>query len=322
MRPFSRHSRQNTPIASQLDTRSLSRAVIAIVAIGAIAACSADQNLLVDPARKSPPTPPPKVDASAFVYVSDASGVNQLWQHVGGANTRITFSDATDKDPHSAAGHLVFASYRDGDEEIYMGKNDLSGLKRLTTTSGSDEQPNLSPDGARIAFVSNRSGTFRLWTMDSTGANQVALATGSDGNVPEAAPAWSPNGTQIAFTSVRTGLSQVFVISSAGGTPVQLSHEMNGAFNPVWSADGTMIYFVSVVGAPSLKAVTVATNQTSDWVYDGAGIGQPACSTSGCFAVEGAYGNNGDIVSIGKNASTTMVVGTAANETSPTVLVP
>ncbi|HEY8795073.1 MAG TPA: hypothetical protein VIM15_09000 [Gemmatimonadaceae bacterium] len=237
-------------------------------------------------------------------------------------SSRITFSNAADKDPHSAAGHLVFASYRDGDEEIYMAKNDLSGLRRLTTTSGEDEQPNLSPNGTRIAFVSDRSGTPRLWTMDSTGANQVALATGSESYVPESAPAWSPNGTQIAFTSVRSGLSQVFVISSAGGTPVQLSHEMNGAFNPVWSADGTKIFFVSVVGAPSLRAVTVATNQTSDWVYDGAGIGQPACSTSGCFAVEGAYGSNGDIVSIGKDASTTIVVGTAANETSPTVLIP
>jgi len=319
MRPFSRHSRQNTTIASQLDTRSLSRAAIAIVAIGALAACSADQNLPVDPARKSPPA---KVDASAIVYVSNASGVNQLWTRAGGVSSRITFSNAADKDPHSAAGHLVFASYRDGDEEIYMAKNDLSGLKRLTTTSGEDEQPNLSPNGTRIAFVSDRSGTPRLWTMDSTGANQVALATGSESYVPESAPAWSPNGTQIAFTSVRSGLSQVFVISSAGGTPVQLSHEMNGAFNPVWSADGTKIFFVSVVGAPSLRAVTVATNQTSDWVYDGAGIGQPACSTSGCFAVEGAYGSNGDIVSIGKDASTTIVVGTAANETSPTVLIP
>lgn len=319
MRPLSRQTRQNTTIASQLDTRLLSRAVMATVAICALAACSADQNLVLDPARKSPPG---KVDASAIVYVSDSGGVNQLWKRAGGVTSRISFSNATDKDPHSAAGHLVFASYRDGDEEIYMGTNDLSGLKRLTTTIGQDEQPNLSPDGTRIAFVSNRSGTFRLWTMDSTGANQVALETGSESYIPEAAPAWSRNGTQIAFTSVRTGLSQVFVVPAAGGTPVQLSHEMNGAFNPAWSPDGTTIYFVSVIGAPSLRAVTVATDQTSDWVYDGAGIGQPACSTSGCFAVEGAYGNNGDIVSIGKDGSTTVIVGTAANETSPTVLVP
>ena len=102
---------------------------------------------------------------------------------------------------------------------------------------------------------------------------------------------------------------------------MQMSHEMNGAFNPVWSADGSQIYFVSVVGAPSLRVVTVATGETSDWVYDGAGVGQPACSTNGCFAVEGAYGTNGDIVSIAADASVTTVVGTTANETSPAVLV-
>ena len=199
---------------------------------------------------------------------------------------------------------------------------DARRLDALTSGNFDDSDPAWSPDGTRIAFVSGRSGTPRIWTMDSTGANQSALATGSESYVPENSPSWSPNGSQLVYTSTRSGLSQVFVISAAGGTPVQLSNEMNGAFNPVWSADGTQIYFVSVVGAPSLRAVTVATGETSDWVYDGAGIGQPACSTSGCLAVEGAYGNNGDIVSIGQDQSTTMVVSTAANETSPTVLVP
>lgn len=320
MRHTSRESRQNTPFASQLSMRSLNRAVIAVVAIGGLTACSADQNLAVAPEQKS--TSPSNLTSPTVVYVSNASGVNQLWKDEGGVTSRITFSNAADQDPHSGAGHLVFASYRDGDEEIYMGKNDLSGLKRLTTSSGTDEQPKLSPDGSRIAFVSSRSGTPRLWTMDSTGANQTALATGSESYVPENSPSWSPNGTQLAYTSTRSGLSQLFVISATGGTPVQLSHEMNGAFNPVWSADGTQIYFVSVVGAPSLRAVTVATGETSDWVYDGAGIGQPACSTNGCIAVEGAYGDNGNIVSIGQDQSIMTVVSSAANETSPTILVP
>lgn len=320
MRHNSRQSRQNTTITSQLSTRSMSRAVIAIVAIGGLAACSADQNLAVAPEQKS--TSHRTVSTPTIVYVSNASGVNQLWKDAGGVTSRVTFSDAADQDPHSAAGHLVFASYRDGDEEIYMGRNDLSGLKRLTTSGGTDEQPNLSPNGTRIAFVSGRSGTPRIWTMDSTGGNQTALTTGSESYVPESAPSWSPNGTQLVYTSTRSGLSQVFVIAAAGGTPVQLTNEMNGAFNPVWSADGTQIYFVSVVGAPSLRVVTVATGEKSDLVYDGAGIGQPACSTNGCYAVEGAYGDNGDIVSIGSDQSVTTVVGTAANEISPTVLVP
>jgi WD40 repeat protein len=320
MRLLSRQSRQNTTIAPQLSIRSLNRAVLAMVAIGGLAACSADQNLVGAPVQKA--ASQSDVPSPTIVYVSNASGVNQLWESEAGVTTRITFSNAADQDPHSAAGHIVFASYRDGDEEIYMAKNDLSGLKRLTTSDGTDEQPKLSPDGSRIVFVSGRSGTPRLWTMDSTGANQTALATGSESYVPESAPAWSPNGTQLAYTSTRSGLSQLFVISAAGGTPVQLTNEMNGAFNPVWSADGTQIYFVSVVGAPSLRVVTVTTNETSDWVYDGAGIGQPACSASACFAVEGAYGDNGDIVSIGQDQSVTTIVGTAANEISPTILVP
>ena len=327
MRQNSRHIPVATAIASKLGARALSRAMLATVAVGALAACSANQDLPTSTMQKTslPKVPPghqKRGTSASIAYVSDASGVQQLWTVVGGVASRLTFSDAIDKDPHSAAGHLVFASYRDGDEEIYMSRNDLSGLKRLTTSSGEDEQPRLSPDGMRIAFVSYRSGSPRIWMMDSTGANQTALATGSESYVPENAPSWSPDGTQLVYTSTRSGLSQVFVISANGGTPVQLTHEMNGAFNPVWSSDGSTIYYVSVVAAPSLRAVTVATGETSDWVYDGAGVGQPACSSSGCFAVEGAYGTNGNIVSIATDASMTTVVGTAANETSPTVLVP
>ena len=320
MRQNSRQSRLETMIASRRSVRSLSRAAIALVAIGGLAACSADQNLTVAPKTISSPAETPS-DGPAIVYVSDSSGVSQLWKAQGGKTTRITFSNAVDKDPHSAAGHLVFASLRDGDEEIYMGTNDLSGLKRLTTSNGADEQPNLSPDGSRIVFVSNRSGTPRLWTMDSTGENQAPVATGSESYVPESAPAWSSNGTQIVYTSTRSGLSQVFVIAATGGTPVQITNEMNGAYNPVWSADGTKIYYVAVSGMPELRVVTVATGETSDWVYDGAGIGQTTCSASGCVAVEGAYGSNGNIVSIGQDQSLTTIVGTTANETSPTVLV-
>jgi hypothetical protein len=319
MRNTTRPASHEIAIASPFAVRSLSRAIIALTAIGGLAACSADQNITGSARQQKPQET--VATTPAFVYVSDSSGVDQLYQFSAGAASRLTFSNAVDKDPHSAAGHLVFASYRDGDEEIYMGRNDLSGLKRLTASAGEDEQPNLSPDASRIAFVSYRSGTPRIWVMDSTGANQTALETESESYVPESAPSWSPDGTQLVYTSTRSGMSQVFVISAAGGTPVQLSHEMNGAFNPVWSADGSQIYFVSVMGTPSLRAVTVATGETSDWVYDGAGIGQPSCTSAGCIAVEGAYGSNGGIVSIGQDLSTTTLVDTPANETSPTLLV-
>ena len=319
MRKITRPASHEIAIASPFVVRSLSRAIVAMTAIGSLAACSADQHIAS--AARQHETAATESTAPSFVYVSDSTGVDQLFQSVGGVKSRLTFSEAVEKDPHSAAGHLVFSSSRDGDEEIYMGRNDLSGLKRLTTSAGEDEQPRLSPDGSRIAFVSFRSGTPRIWVMDSTGANQTALETGSESYVPENAPAWSPDGTKLVYTSTRSGASQVFVIAAAGGTPVQLTNEMNGAFNPVWSTDGTRIYYVSVMGAPSLRVVTVATGETSDWVYDGTGIGQPSCAAAGCIAVEGAYGTNGSIVSIGQDQSVTALVATPANETSPTLLV-
>ncbi len=144
MRRNTRESRFESTVAPKFSVRSLSRAVSALVAIGGLAACSADQSLSSAPKQQAslPVAPAPMV----VVYVSDSSGVQQLWKVVNGATSRLTFSNAVDKDPHSAAGHLVFASYRDGDEEIYMGKNDLSGLKRLTVSAGEDEQPKLSPE--------------------------------------------------------------------------------------------------------------------------------------------------------------------------------
>ena len=221
--------------------------------------------------------------------------------------------------PDTSSSHPIATAMK----KFIWAKNDLSGLKRLTTSSGEDEQPNLSPDASRIVFVSYRSGTPRMWTMDSTGANQAPLATGSESYVPENAPSWSPDGTQDRLHVHALGaVAGVRDPGERAERRFSSSNEMNGAFNPVWSADGTQIYFVSVVGAASLRVVTVATGEKSDWVYDGAGIGQPACSASGCVAVEGAYGSNGDIVSIGQDQSTTMMVGTAANETSPTILVP
>jgi len=319
MRKITRPASHEIAIASPFAVRSLSRAIVAMTAIGGLAACSADQN--ITSAARQHETISTESTAPSFVYVSDSTGVDQLFQSVGGVTSRLTFTEAVEKDPHSAAGHLVFSSSRDGDEEIYMGRNDLSGLKRLTTSAGEDEQPRLSPDASKIAFVSFRSGTPRIWVMDSTGANQTALETGSESYVPENAPAWSPDGTKLVYTSTRSGSSQLFVIPAAGGTPVQLTNEMNGAFNPAWSADGTQIYYVAVMGLPSLRAVTVATGETSDWVYDGTGIGQPSCAAAACIAVEGAYGTNGSIVSIGQDQSVTALVATPANETSPTLLV-
>ncbi|MBX6332221.1 MAG: PD40 domain-containing protein [Gemmatimonadaceae bacterium] len=262
-----------------------------------------------------------------FVFVSDASGVDQLYRYTGGTITRLTHSDLPDTDPQSAAGRLVFTSFRDGNGEVYIATLDGDSATRLTTSDGDDREPALSPDGARIVFVSDRSGVPRLWIMDATGAHQAALATGSAGYTPERAPTWSPDGAQIAFTSTRSGISQVYLVAPTGGNAVQLTHESGGAFDPAWSADGTQIYYAAGSSPTRIRVITVATGAASDYAQLGGdappSLGEPACTATICLAVRGAYGTTGDIVAYpGPNTHGTTLVGTGANEHSPAFLVP
>lgn len=263
------------------------------------------------------------VPVPAFVFVSNESGVEQLYRFRNDTITRLTFSNWTDRDPHSAAGKLVFTSYRDGNAEIYLAGNDGSNVVRLTSSPSLDEQAALHPAASRIAFVSARSGTPRLWAMNADGSDQVALVTGSPSYVPERAPAWSPTGDRLAFTSTRTGTSQVWMMPAAGGVPVQITFESGGAFDPVWSADGTAVLYTTSYGMMVLRSVNVSTGEVMTYASGGADLGQPSCGASMCLVVSGAYGSAGDVVAYTAAGSQPKAVVTrSGNDVHPAVLVP
>src|SRR5437588_4855484 len=65
-----------------------------------------------------------------------------------------------------ANGKIAFTSDRDGNREIYVMNADGTNQFRLTNNSVVDDHPNWSPDGTKIAFVSQRpSGGFAIFTM-------------------------------------------------------------------------------------------------------------------------------------------------------------
>jgi len=59
--------------------------------------------------------------------------------------------------------------------DIYTVGLDGSGREQLTTDRAADGLPTWSPDGETIAFVSNRSGEWAMWAMNSDGSDQRFL---------------------------------------------------------------------------------------------------------------------------------------------------
>ncbi|CAA9520385.1 MAG: tolB protein precursor, periplasmic protein involved in the tonb-independent uptake of group A colicins [uncultured Sphingomonas sp.] len=67
--------------------------------------------------------------------------------------------------------------------------------RRLTSGMAVDSQPVFSPDGRRIAFVSDRSGAESLWVADADGGNATQVTTEEDDIW--VSPAWSPDGRSL-----------------------------------------------------------------------------------------------------------------------------
>ena len=106
-----------------------------------------------------------------------------------------------------------------------------------------DGMPQLSPDGRRVAFASNRAGSGEIWLSDVDGSNAVQLV--SMGTVGTGYPHWSPDGRLVVFHSNRGGQVDVYLIPAAGGKPRNMtSHPARDAF-PSFSRDGKWIYFSS-----------------------------------------------------------------------------
>jgi serine/threonine protein kinase len=110
-------------------------------------------------------------------------------------------------------------------------------------SSRGDAMPQLSPDGRRVAFASDRSGAWEIWLADVDGSNAVQLT--SLGARVTGYPHWSPDGERVVFHSMVRGQSELFSVASGGGKPLRLTdHTASDAF-PSFSSDGRSLYFSS-----------------------------------------------------------------------------
>lgn len=153
----------------------------------------------------------------------------------------------------SLVGKLAYTS----SEGIMILDLDRGFTSQLTDGPGLDFSPSLSPDGTRIAFVSDRDASnfpeaaamhgayvYDIYVMDADGSNVVRLTDtgGFDMN-----PGWSPDGTRIVFASERSGNGEIYVMDPDGSDVVNLTNlaGAGGGGSPTWSPDGTRILFAT-----------------------------------------------------------------------------
>jgi dipeptidyl aminopeptidase/acylaminoacyl peptidase len=132
----------------------------------------------------------------------------------------------------------------------------MGNAKQLTEGNDwNDSDPQWSPDGTRIAFVSNRTGkeldgdrNSDVWVIPATGGSLIKI---SDHGESDNSPRWSPDGKTIAFTGEirERDHPKIWLAPAAGGRPSVLAATDLDLIPSAleWSNDGKSIYFESGV---------------------------------------------------------------------------
>jgi Tol biopolymer transport system component/DNA-binding winged helix-turn-helix (wHTH) protein len=190
-------------------------------------------------------------DGRSIIFSSNRTGHPALWRvALDAPDSAIQISEAGSPawDPAvSRRGYRL--AYERLLRSLSVWQMDLSenGDKRpyliISSTSDTDQGPGpqFSPDGKRLAYMSDRSGTMEIWISNRDGSNAFQLsAVGGAGT-----PRWSPDSQWLAFDATTTGGSKIVTMNLHGGAPQILTQDEFHSVCPSWSHDGKWVYFAS-----------------------------------------------------------------------------
>lgn len=183
-----------------------------------------------------------QLEISGLQVNCDPGGANPRTVAVdAGATTVVGFDVSC---PLALLDRIVFNAERDGEIDIYFVGTDGSSLTRLPLP---DEEwfPTTSPDGTRIAFLSDRNDRWGIWTVKPDGTGLEQVTDDRHGSVEDGRPAWSPDGSRIAFSSDRTGDWEIWTARLDGSDARQVTQSPDLDLVPDWSPDGSRIVFKS-----------------------------------------------------------------------------
>lgn len=144
--------------------------------------------------------------------------------------------------------HFVFDMLGD----IFIVNAKGGQAKALTQDFAWNIHPSVSPDGSKVAFISDRDGLSNVWIMDIDGKNLSQVTKEKDNLIH--APKWSPDGEYLVvmkgiMSSRSIPAGEIWMYHHTGGSGVVIKERENGKVeqqnlaDPVFSPDGRYIYF-------------------------------------------------------------------------------
>jgi Tol biopolymer transport system component/DNA-binding winged helix-turn-helix (wHTH) protein len=211
-----------------------------------------------------------------LAWTADGSEIVFSWNRPG--LWRIPVKGGTPRPVTSNAWSLgIPAIARHGNRLAYVVNELNENFWRIDLSSGSPKRaappvqlensvrqqwdPSYSPDGRRLAFGSNRSGSDQIWVSDAQGGAAAQITHFTD--VRPGCPRWSPDGASIAFNAAPKMNSDIYVIRPDGGEPRRITTNSGEDTVPSWSRDGRWIYFTSArSGQDQIWKVPAATGES------------------------------------------------------------
>jgi len=178
----------------------------------------------------------PTGNGAGEIYVSDFDGHDAQ---------PVTHDDVIVSHPSWAPGRLAlfYNSYKVGNPDIYF-HNLSAGQRSLVAHYGNlNISPAVSPDGTKLALISDKDGWVDLYVADADGGNLKRLTKSPE---DESSPCWSPDGKWICFATKIGERRRLAKIPADGGEIQVIS--TSTAPNPTepdWSPDGKWIAFTS-----------------------------------------------------------------------------
>ena len=157
-----------------------------------------------------------------------------------------------------------------------VGPLDPEQERPLLRSSGREINPSFSPDGKRIANISDQSGDQEIWVTEPDGTrNQITRLEGRRMSQPQ----WSPDGKMLLCVMRGQNGQEVFTVPAAGGKATRVITSANEAS---WSHDGKSIYYASPMGGDIWKVASDGSNPQQITKRRGGG-GDPHESTDGKY---------------------------------------